>query len=293
MTQSMTGYSRVVHHVGPATVTVELRSTNHRYLEISQRLPDGLAGLEGHLTQLLRSHMQRGRVDVNVTAQVPSLSSRRVAVDVALAEAYHTTLLELTGRFGLKGGVTLDHLLALPRLVEVKDETDQRLPAWGPGVKLAVEQAVRELVAARKREGSRLVRDVGAQALRIRRQLQAIRRRLPHSAAQQKRRLQERVSLLLGTKTSATASQIHEALAIVKDVDIHEELVRLDSHLVHLRQVLASRKPVGKTVDFIAQEMTRETNTIGAKVNDADIARFVIEIKEAIEKIREQTRNLE
>lgn len=291
--QSMTGYSRVSHRVGPATVTAELRSTNHRYFELSQRLPDGCSALEAQVTQLVRSHVQRGRVDVTVTVQAPAASSRCVVFDAALAQAYHATLTELKGRFGLKGGVSLDHFLALPRLIEVKDAADPR-QGWRPAMTSALEQAVHELVATRTREGRRLVQDLRAQAATIRRHLQAIRVRLPHSLAQQKRRLRERVASLAGVKTATAVQQrIQEALAIVKDVDIHEEMVRLDSHLVHLRQMLAGRKPIGKTVDFIAQEMTRETNTIGAKVNDAGIARFVIEIKEAVEKIREQAQNLE
>lgn len=291
MLQSMTGYSRVSRHTPQGTVTVEARSTNHRYLEISQRLPDGCGGLEGQVAQMVRSRLQRGRVDVTVTVQSRQAAAKRVACETALAEAYHATLLQLKARLGLKGQVTLDHLLALPRLIEVVEESDQRQTMW-PAVHRVIEQAVTDLLAMRKREGQRLLKDLRLQAAGMRAALKAIRARLPQSVAQQKRRLQERIATLVGGSASVTV-QIQEALAAVKDLDVHEELVRLDSHLAQLQQLLTSGRPIGKTLDFLSQELMREANTLGAKANDAVIVKRVIEVKGAIERIREQAQNLE
>lgn len=291
MIQSMTGYSRLTRHTPRGTILVETRSTNHRYLELSQRLPDGFGGLEGQLAQMIRSRLQRGRVEMTVTVQTRHAATRRVVCDTELAEAYHAKLSELNARFGVKGQVTLEHLLALPRVIEVVEEHDQRQATW-PAVRRAVEDAVNDLVAMRRREGERLLKDIRHQTQRIRNALKAIRARLPQSLAQQKRRLQERVASLVGASSSVTA-KIQEALAIVKDVDIHEELVRLESHLEQLQQLWRSDKPVGKTLDFLAQELMREANTLGAKANDAGMVRRAIEIKGAIERIREQVQNLE
>lgn len=291
MAQSMTGYSRVSRHTPRGMLTVEARSTNHRYLEISQRLPDGCGGLEGQVAQMIRSRLQRGRVDVTVTVQSRRAAAKRVACEAALAEAYHATLLQLKARLGLKGQVTLDHLLALPRLIEVVEESDQHQTMW-PAVRRVIEHAVSDLLVMRKREGQRLLKDLRLQGARMRAALKAIRERLPQSAAQQRRRLQERVATLVGGSASV-ATQIQEALAAVKDLDVHEELVRLDSHLAQLQQLLTSGRPIGKTLDFLAQELMREANTLGAKANDAAIVRRVIEMKGAIERIREQAQNLE
>ena len=291
MLQSMTGYSRVSRHTPRGMVTVEARSTNHRYLEISQRLPDGCGGLEGQVAQMVRSRLQRGRVDVTVTVQSRQAAAKRVACETALAEAYHATLLQLNARLGLKGQVTLDHLLALPRLIEVVEESDQRQTMW-PAVRRVIEEAVTGLLAMRKREGQRLLKDLRLQAGGMRAALKAIRARLPQSVVQQKRRLQERIATLVGGSASV-AVQIQEALAAVKDLDVHEELVRLDSHLTQLQQLLTGGRPIGKTLDFLAQELMREANTLGAKANDALIVKRVIEVKGAIERIREQAQNLE
>ena len=137
------------------------------------------------------------------------------------------------------------------------------------------------------------MKDLRTHVQAIDRRARAIRRRLPKSLAQQQRRLSARIKQLLGNAGAVASAQLQEAVALIKDVDIHEELVRLASHLAHLREALASRGSIGKKLDFIAQELTREVNTIGAKANDAAIAHAVVEMKEAIEKIREQAQNLE
>ena len=293
MIQSMTGYSRATRHTPQELVTVELRSTNHRYLEIGHRLPDGLVEFEGQIAQLIRSHVRRGRIEVSVTVQGPRGTTRRVALDEALAQAYHERLLELKSRLGLKGSLTLDHVLALPQVLSVTDDQAQRQALW-PDIRQALQAALRKLLTMRRAEGRRLIKDIRVHLRLIKARLAVIRARLPKSAAQQRQRLQHRLKAMLGDAPAAASSAlIQEALALIRDTDIHEELVRLDSHLTHVEQTLRGQPSVGKTLDFIAQELMRETNTMGAKANDAIIARCVIEIKGAIEKIREQAQNLE
>jgi len=293
MVQSMTGYSRVTRHIAQGAVTVELRSINHRYLDVGARLPEGFSEFEGEITPLLRTHLARGRIDVGVSVQLSGGNTRRVMLDEPLARAYHAQLVSLKRRFGLKGSVALEHLLALPQLMTVAENPAQRQALWEQ-VKRTLRQALRQLLARRRAEGRRLVADLRAHLHLIRARLKTVRARLPHAAARQRQQLRLRLKgLFEGATASVSNAQLHEALALVREADVNEELVRLDSHLAHAQQVLRGAPAVGKTLDFIAQELMRETNTLGAKANDAIIARCVIDIKGAIERIREQAQNLE
>lgn len=288
----MTGYGRATRRTAAGSITVELRSTNHRYLEIDQRLPNGFTALQDRLTALIREQVRRGRVEASVFIQSDRLNQRRVVFDERLLERYHAALMDVKDRFALKGPVTLEHLLALPQVVTVSEE---RVPSewlWEP-LRATMHAAVRELVRARRREGAKLVADLRRQLRAIAQHLQAIKRQLPKALESQRRYLRERLQGLLGHGATASTGQLEQALALIKDVDIHEELVRLESHLAHMRQALTSGRPVGKQVDFIAQELMREANTMGAKVNDPQAAQRVVEIKGCIEKIREQGQNLE
>jgi uncharacterized protein (TIGR00255 family) len=292
MTQSMTGYSRQARQTPSGTVIVEVRSINHRYLEIDQRLPDGLAGFEGEIGLMVRRHIRRGRVDVTVSIQTPRGHARRAFFDTELVDSYHKALQELTTRYGLQDPLRLDHLLSHPKIFNVRDDDEARRQWWAP-IKQTLEAALQALIVMRRQEGARLVKDIRSQVDAIIKSLRAIRKQLPKGSAQQKQRLTERLKELAGASGTLTSAHIHQALLLIKDVDVNEELVRLESHLTHLQQTLKSPNSVGKKLDFISQELMREANTLGAKANDGAIVRHCIEIKGAIEKIREQAQNLE
>ena len=290
--QSMTGYGRATRATAAGRVSVELRSTNHRFLEIEPRLPNGLAPLQGRLAELIRSGLRRGRVEAQVSVQFDRRDRRRVAFDHQLLQGYHHALLELRRRFGLQGPLTLDHLLALPQAMAVVEDPVPTEQLWEP-LRRAAELAVQDLVRARRREGAKLAADLRAQLRTIERHVRAVKRRLPHAFAQQRRRLRDRLRELLGSSASLSTAQLEQAAAMARDADIHEELVRLESHLAYMRQTMAGHQLAGKRLDFIAQELMRETNTMGSKVNDAQAVQHVVEIKGCIEKIREQVQNLE
>jgi len=290
--QSMTGYGRAARQTALGTVTVELRSTNHRYLEIDARLPNGLSALQERLAALVHEAVRRGRVEATVAIHSPRWGGRRIAFDEELLARYHAALVELKGRFGLKGPVTLDHVLGLPQAMTVSEE---RIPAerlWGAMQRTATE-AIAELVRARRREGAMLTADLTKQLQAIGRHVQAVTRRLPQALHEQRRRLREQLRGLLGASATAAGPRLEQAAALVRDVDVHEELVRLTSHLMHMRHALVSGQPVGKRLDFMGQELMREANTLGAKVNDAQATQHVVAIKVCIERIREQVQNLE
>ncbi len=290
--QSMTGYGRAARRTPAGTVTVELRSTNHRYLEVEPRLPNGLAVLQGRLTDLIRQSVRRGRVEAFVAVQSEQGDRRRITFDEPLLQRYHGALVELKGRFGLKGAVTLDHLLALPQALTITEERTPSERVW-ESLRQTAEEAVRELVRARQREGAALTADLRRQLQAISKHVEKIKRRLPKALEGQRRALRQRLQELVGQHSNLSTSQLEQAAALVKDVDIHEEVVRLESHLVFMRQTLGSHQLVGKRLDFIAQELMREANTLGAKVNDPQATQHVVDIKGCIEKIREQVQNLE
>jgi len=289
---SMTGYGRAITQGALGRVTVEMRSTNHRYLEIDQRLPSGLTALQGQLTELVRRHIRRGRVELVVTVQSDQLHQRRLVVNEPLLRRYHEALLELKGRFGLRGGVELEHLLALPQAITMVED---RAPSdmFADLIRRTADGAVKDLVRTRRREGRKLTADLRQQIRDIERLLRRIAARVPRALAEQRRHVRTRLRELLGTRTKSAIAQVDEVVSLLKEVDVHEELVRLGSHLAHMRQALAGSRLVGKQLDFIAQELMRETNTLGAKLNDAGAARHVVAVKGAIEKIREQVQNLE
>ena len=289
--QSMTGYGRAAARTTIGTIVVEFRSTNHRYLEVAPHLPNGLAVLEGRIAETIRSAIQRGRVEAFITVQSHHPTARRVTFDDTLLQGYHRALVDLKGRFGLKGPLTLEHLLGLPQAVSIVEE---RLPSedvWG-ALRPVIQAAVQELARSRIREGAKLTADLRQQLAAIERQMRAIQRRLPKALKEQQRHLRTRLHELLGSGT-ASASQLEQAAALVKDADVHEELVRLQSHLAYMRTTLSGHQLVGKRLDFIAQELIREANTLGAKVNDSLAVQHVVDIKGCIEKIREQVQNLE
>lgn len=288
----MTGYGRATRKTSLGTITVELRSTNHRYLEIEPRLPNGLTALQARLAEVIQASARRGRIEAFVAVQTNRWEHRRVTFDESLLRGYHDTLAALKRRFRLKGDVTLDHLLALPQALTI---TEERIPAerlWEP-IRRVAHVAVRELVQARRREGGKLVADLRRQLRAIERGLAAVKRRLPNALKEQRQRLRDRLQELLGPNAGESSARLEQAAALAKEADINEELVRLESHLAYMRQTLAAGRLVGKRLDFIAQELMREANTMGAKVNDPRAAQHVVEIKGCIEKIREQVQNLE
>ena len=290
--QSMTGYGRATRRIGRASILVEVRSTNHRYLEIDQRLPNGYLAIQGRVAEMSRRYVRRGKIDLAINLQsLDRHKARRVVFDEVLLQGYYEALRKLKMRFRLKGDLTLEHLLALPQAVSIAEEPEPVERLENPILETA-QAALKGLVQSRRREGEKLLADLRGQLVAIERLMRTVKTRLPKALEQQRQALREKIQSLLGFD-GAGSSRIEEAVALVKEVDVHEELVRLASHLSHLRQTLAHGPLIGKRLDFIAQELMREVNTIGAKGNDPQAARLIVEMKGHIEKIREQAQNLE
>lgn len=290
----MTGFGDAQHQVPGMTVRVEIRSVNNRHLKLSTRLPEGYATLEAQLESLVRQHVRRGTLQVNLFV------SREAAegdyrINEQVLTGYHRQLTSLTARLHDRTEIPLAALLQLPGVVD--DAGGHRLDAeteWLT-VQPVIEAALERLNQMRAREGTALASDLLANCEDIRRELEQIEARAPEVVKAYEVRLLERINQLLSAHdVQAEPSAVIREVGIFADrVDIREEIVRLRSHLDHFDKIMHSEQAAGRKLEFLIQEMLRETNTIGSKANDARVAQHVVQIKTAIERLREMIQNVE
>lgn len=292
MIRSMTGYGKKDGTSQQATVTVEIRSVNHRFLEVAVRVPRSLAQLEDPIRKAVQQRCLRGRVDVSVSVQTAGGSLKTVHIDQVLAKQYHTALKKLQKTLGLRGGVDLSMVAGFRDIVSITDEpvdTDH----LGKTLLRVLGGALTELEKMRKREGEALTKDLTLHLDAIRDAQSIVAKKAPDLAKIAFDRMKARIETLLQSEVPDPA-RLQQELAVYADrSDISEELVRLESHMVQFDQQLRSQESVGKTLEFLLQEMGREVNTIGSKANDAEIAALVVRMKAELEKLREQVQNVE
>ena len=292
MIRSMTGYGRGQQLLHGRSITVEIRSVNHRYLEFSCRTPRGCAFLEDRLKRTLQQAISRGKVEVSLTLQTVESRGGAVAVDHALAGQYLTALRALGAEYGLTDDLTLSTVARLPDLFTVcrGEEDEEELAA---DVLSVLQEALDRFVAMREAEGERLRADVLSRLLALEEHLAFVEERSPQTVAEYRARLTAKLNELLGGAVADEARILTEAAIVADRLAVDEETVRLHSHIAQLRGILDCAEPVGRKLDFLVQEMNRETNTIGSKCSDTAIAGHVVEMKSEIEKIREQIQNIE
>ncbi len=292
MIRSMTGYGRGQQLLHGRSITVEIRSVNHRYFEFSCRTPRGCAFLEDRLKRTLQQAISRGKVEVSLTLQTVESRSGAVAVDHALAGQYLTALRALGAEYGLTDDLTLSTVARLPDLFTVcrGEEDEEELAA---DVLSVLQEALDRFVAMREAEGERLRADVLSRLLALEEHLAFVEERSPQTVAEYRARLTAKLNELLGGAVADEARILTEAAIVADRLAVDEETVRLHSHIAQLRGILDCAEPVGRKLDFLVQEMNRETNTIGSKCSDTAIAGHVVEMKSEIEKIREQIQNIE
>lgn len=292
MIRSMTGYGKKDGTSQQATVTVEIRSVNHRFLEVAVRVPRSLAQLEDPIRKAVQQRCLRGRVDVSVSVQAAGGTLKTVNIDQALAKQYHAALKKLQKALGLRGAVDLSMVAGFRDIVSITDEpvdTDH----LGKTLLRVLGGALTELEKMRKREGEALRKDLDLHLSAIRDAQSMVTKRAPELAKISFDRMKARIETLLQGELPDPA-RLQQELAVYADrSDISEELVRLESHMVQFDQTLRSHESVGKTLEFLLQEMGREVNTIGSKANDAEIAALVVRMKAELEKLREQVQNVE
>ena len=292
MIRSMTGYGRGQQLLHGRSITVEIRSVNHRYFEFSCRTPRGCAFLEDRLKRTLQQAISRGKVEVSLTLQTVESRGGAVAVDHALAGQYLTALRALAAEYDLTDDLTLSTVARLPDLFTVcrGEEDEEELAA---DVLSVLQEALDRFVAMREAEGERLRADVLSRLFMLEEHLAFVEERSPQTVAEYRARLTAKLNELLGGAVADEARILTEAAIVADRLAVDEETVRLHSHIAQLRGILDCAEPVGRKLDFLVQEMNRETNTIGSKCSDTAIAGHVVEMKSEIEKIREQIQNIE
>lgn len=292
MIRSMTGYGRDQQLLHGRSITVEIRSVNHRYFEFSCRSPRGCAFLEDRLKRALQSAVSRGKIEVSLTLQTVESRNTSVAVDHALAGQYINALRALGEEYALPDDLTLSAVCRLPDIFTVcrGEEDEEELAA---DVLSVLQNALAHFVAMRETEGERLKADVLSRLTVMEEHLSFVEERSPQTVAEYRARLTAKLTELLGGAVPDENRILTEAAIVADRLAVDEETVRLRSHFAQLRKILEAAEPVGRKLDFLVQEMNRETNTIGSKCSDTAIAGHVVEMKSEIEKIREQIQNIE
>lgn len=291
MLRSMTGYGRAAASLGGRAATVEVRSVNHRFLDLVVRLPRGLGGLEERVRGAVQDRIHRGRIEIAVAVEEHGGADRRVKIDRGLVLALRAALEEARDVLESPEPVTLSHVLAVPDVLQV-EEPEPDLEGWWDVVREALGQALASVVAMRTREGQALAVDIMARAQRLEGLAALVRQRSPVVVQEAKARLEQRLGELV--PQGVDPQRIAQEVAIIADrCDVSEELARVESHLRQLRELVDEPSPAGRKLDFLLQELNREWNTIGSKASDAQIAQWVIEAKAELEKIREQVQNIE
>ncbi|MFM8551082.1 MAG: YicC/YloC family endoribonuclease [Nitrospiraceae bacterium] len=288
----MTGYGRREVAWPGGSVAVEIRSVNHRHCEILIRLPKGLSSLEESLKRMIQGRCQRGRIEVTISLFGRVEGEKQVSLDRSLARQYYAGLQELKTSLRIGGQVDLALLAGFREIFAVSEKPlDDR--HVGRKVSRITTGALADLDRMRRREGQALARDIRQRLTVVRRTAQAIAVRAPGSVREHFERMHARIAQLSGTE-SLDPNRMAQELALQADrCDITEELTRLGSHVTQFDAALAGREPVGRTLDFLLQEMGREVNTVGSKAIDAEIAGHVVRLKSEMEKIREQVQNIE
>ena len=292
MLKSMTGFGRAQKEIDGYVITVELKSVNHRYFEFSSRIPRQYGFLDEKLKSYINGKVSRGKIECYVTIEALNTDTADVVVNHTLATAYVNALKEIAETYELKDDFGASTISRFPEVLVVRKSDEDEEKLWGY-VQEVCSDAIDKFVTMREVEGSKMKDDIYSRGQFILDCVSYIEERSPQTVKEYNDKLVERVHELLGD-VSLDESRILQEVAIYADkVAVAEETVRLRSHIEQLNTFISSDEPVGRKMDFLVQEINRETNTIGSKANDVDIARKVVDIKAEVEKIREQIQNIE
>ena len=292
MINSMTGFGRFEGEVNGRSITLEIKSVNHRYFEFTCRTTRGYSFLEEKLKSYISSSVSRGKIDMFVSITEPEDTPTEVVINHNLAQGYINAFKELSETYGVENAITVNELARYPDVLSVHKSPEDEDKVFAD-VKIAVDSALEAFMKMRSDEGARLKADVLKRADNIMSLVAKVEERSPETLAEYRARLQEKITELLDGRDYDETRVLTEVAIFADRIAVDEETVRLRSHFEQLNTYLDSDKPVGRSIDFLIQEMNREANTIGSKVKDAEIARYVVEIKNEIEKIREQIQNIE
>ena len=292
MIKSMTGFGRCEVQKDARKFTVELKGVNHRYLDVNIRMPKKLNFFETAIRTLLKSYATRGKVDIFITYEDSSQNQVAVKYNEALAAEYLKYLNRMAEEFGLENDVRVSTLSRYPEILTMEEQAEDEEELWKL-LEQALRGACEQMVETRTTEGTNLKRDLMAKLDELLGHVTYIEERAPQIVAEYRAKLEEKVQELLAD-TQIEESRIAAEVTIYADkICVDEEIVRLKSHIEHTKATLEEKDSVGRKLDFIAQEMNREANTILSKANDLEVSSHAIELKTGIEKVREQIQNIE
>jgi uncharacterized protein (TIGR00255 family) len=292
MLHSMTGYGKGEAQVDNVTLTVEIKTVNHRYADITVKLPRTLLALENEIRRQVGQVLRRGKIDIFVNFGSTEESTVMPVLNRPLAQAYLDLFTKLRNEFGLSGGVTLELIAAQRDVVQMR-EAESSPDVLQGCLQTALERALEQLLVMRQAEGAATANDLRERLDQLDSLLGEVELRAPLIPQEWQAKLLERLTRLQQSLEWDPQRVAQEVAMYADRCDISEELVRFRSHLGQFRAMFADAEPVGRRMDFLVQELNREVNTMGSKSNDADLTRVVVAMKAELEKVREQVQNVE
>lgn len=290
MPRSMTGYGRGETTSHALDILVEVKAVNNKFLDSNIRIPKELSALEDRLRKMVTANLDRGKIDMFITVDWLEGAPRKVVVDKALAKAYHEAMTELAAEIGMPSDIGVSRLASFPDVINIKDVPPNIEEIWEV-LKESAQKALEALVAMRESEGRTLVEDLKTRISTVSERLSEVEVLLPEGVPAYREKLMKKLEEIKMTVDETRFAQ--EAALMAEKCDCTEETVRLRSHISQFKGMLKVEGPIGRKMDFLVQEMNRETNTIGSKSQDVRITGLVLELKSEIEKIREQIQNIE
>ena len=288
----MTGYGRARETRGSRDITVELRSVNNRYLDCTVKMPRAYIFAEDAVKSRVQKAISRGKVDVFVSIDATGADEAVVTVNEGLARGYYDALQKINSLLSLTGEVSAATVAKFPDVLTVT-KAEEDLESIGADICAVLDEALKNYNAMRATEGEKLAADIGGRLDTIEALTGKVEQRSPETVREYREKLTARMQEVLQSTTIDEARILTEAAIYADKIAVDEETVRLRSHVAQLRDMLKSNEPMGRKMDFLIQEVNRESNTIGSKCNDIDIARDVVALKAEVEKIREQVQNIE
>ena len=290
--KSMTGYGRAELTDGNKKVAVEIRSVNHRYLDLSVKVPRKLNFLEPEVRNILKKYIERGKVDVLVSYEELEENPQNLQYNQAMAGEYLRYFTEMQKSFGLENDVRVSTLSRCPEVFTIGEEPlDEE--GWSALLEKAARSACEQLLEARSSEGEKLGADLLEKLDHMEENVNKIEARAPQILSEYRKRLEEKVQEILSEQPVDENRIATEIVLYADKICTDEETVRLKSHIQSMRDTLKKKESIGRKLDFIAQEMNRESNTILSKANDLETTNIAIDLKTEIEKVREQIQNIE
>ena len=293
MIRSMTGFGHgEVSNDKNQKVTVEMKSVNHRYCDISLKLPKKLAMFEANIRNIMKEYASRGKIDIYVSYEDLSETAVSLHYNQAMAEEYMQVFKNMQEDFNIETKITAEALAKYPEVVTI-EEVQQDEEVWWELLEAALRQAAEKFVETRTIEGANLKRDLLGKLDQMAADVAFIEERSPQIIAEYRSKLEEKVKEFLEDSTIEENRIAAEVTLYADKIAVDEEIVRLQSHISSMTDVLESDESIGRKLDFMAQEMNREANTILSKSSDVDLADHAIELKTNVEKVREQIQNIE